>query len=62
MSAASDERPDYLELNRIAGLAECERLSGLSRDTLVRRYPDKILKLSPRRLGMRVKDALLLDE
>jgi hypothetical protein len=48
-----------IELQRIAPLSEAARLAGVSKDTLQRHHADKILKLSPRRLGMRVRDALL---
>jgi hypothetical protein len=51
-----------LELNRIAPPPECERLSGADWDTLKRNYPDKVVRISKRRVGMRVKDALCLDE
>ena len=47
-----------IELERIAPLSEAARLAGVSKDTLQRHHADKILKLSPRRLGMRVRDAL----
>ena len=49
-----------LELMRIAPMSEAERLSSLSEDTLRRRHPDKVRKLSKRRSGMRVVDALLV--
>jgi hypothetical protein len=49
-----------LELLRIAPMPEAEHLSSLSEDTIRRRYPDKVRKLSKRRDGMRVVDALLL--
>jgi hypothetical protein len=49
-----------LELNRIARMPECERLSGISEETLERHHPDKIVHLSPRCKGMRVGDALML--
>jgi hypothetical protein len=55
-------RSERLELERIAPLPEAARLCGLSPDTIKRRYPDKIIRLSPRRLGMRVKHALMLQE
>src|SRR5262245_19998374 len=54
------DEPSWIELQRVAPLAEASRLSGLSIDTLKRRHADKIVRLSPRRLGMRVKDALLI--
>ena len=51
-----------LELLRSCELTEAERLSGLSRDSLVREHPDKIIRLSPRRLGMRIVHALMINE
>jgi hypothetical protein len=52
-------RPD-LELNRIVSLAEAAALRGVSKDTIKRRYPEIIIKLSPRRVGVRLRDALNL--
>ena len=53
--------PTWLELQRIVSLQEAARLSAMSPDTLKRRHADKIITLSPRRLGMRVRDALMLS-
>jgi hypothetical protein len=50
-----------LELARIAPLPEASHLSGLSEDTLRREYGHKFVKLSDRRVGMRVRDALMLS-
>jgi hypothetical protein len=50
-----------LELERIVSLQEASRLSSESVDTLRRRHRDKIIQLSPRRQGMRVKHALMLS-
>jgi hypothetical protein len=50
------------ELARIVPLAEASRLSGLSEDSLRRHYRDKLIVLSERRLGMRVRDALFLND
>ena len=50
------------ELDRIAAPPECERLSGASWDTLRRARPDKVVQISPRRVGMTVRHALRLDE
>jgi hypothetical protein len=61
-SAVSVDRLPWLELQRIAPLSEASRLSGVSVDTLKRHHGDKIIKISDRRNGMRVKDALLLNE
>jgi hypothetical protein len=49
-----------LELNRIVPLAEAARLSSLSEDTIKREFPNWLVRLSPRRLGVRVADALRL--
>ena len=51
-----------LELLRIAEMPEASRLAGLSGDTLEREHPDKIVRLSKRRIGMRVAHALMLRE
>ena len=52
----------WIELQRIVDMKEAERLSGLSHDTLQRRYPDRIVRLSERRVGMRLRHALLLGD
>jgi hypothetical protein len=49
-----------LELERIISLREAEALSNLSPDTWLRNHRDKIVKLSPRRHGVRLRDALML--
>jgi hypothetical protein len=53
---------DPVKLLQIISMAEAERISGLSHDTIKRRHSDKIIKLSPRRNGMRLVDALFLGE
>jgi hypothetical protein len=49
------------ELDRIISLQEAEKVSNLSPDSWKRNYPQKIIKLSARRLGIRLRDALLLS-
>jgi hypothetical protein len=51
-----------LALARIVTLREASQLAGVSEDTLRRRHGTKIIRLSPRRLGMRLKDALFLSD
>jgi hypothetical protein len=53
--------PEWAERRRIISMKEAARLSGLSGDTIRRRHADKIIKLSPRRCGMRLEDALNLS-
>jgi hypothetical protein len=62
MSSRTELSP--LELERIVTLKEASRLSSESIDSLRRRNPGKIIQLSPRRIGMRVRDALriILDD
>jgi hypothetical protein len=60
MSVSNNFGLSALELARIAPLSEASHLSGLSEDTLRRSHSDKLLKLSERRTGMRVRDALML--
>jgi hypothetical protein len=49
-----------IELMRIAPMPEAAKLAGVSEKTLLRNFRDRIVKISPRRQGMRVKDALML--
>jgi len=60
LSADADLLNWPVELLRIVRLDEAERLSGVSEDTLKRRYRDKIVQVSKRCLGMRVGHALML--
>jgi hypothetical protein len=52
--------PDDLRLKRIIPLREAADLCGVSEDTLRRNHADKCIQVSPRRLGMRLGDALML--
>jgi predicted HTH domain antitoxin len=58
----SSSGPNWIELQRIVSLSEAAQLSGISIDTIKRRHAEKIIQLSPRRLGMRVREALMLSE
>lgn len=49
-----------LKLERIISLREAEAISNLSADSWLRNHRDKIVKLSPRRLGVRLRHALML--
>jgi hypothetical protein len=48
------------ELRRVLPLEQAAEITNLSPDTLKRRHAALILKLSPRRLGMRLSDALAI--
>jgi hypothetical protein len=49
-----------LEMLQIVPREEAEELSGESWDSLRRNHADKIIQLSPRRVGMRRGHALML--
>jgi hypothetical protein len=55
-----DDFSPEIELQRFVSLKEGARLQGTSVDTIKRRQPDKIVRISPRRLAIRVRDALLV--
>jgi hypothetical protein len=50
------------ELRKILPLEQAAEITNLSPDTLKRRHATLILRLSPRRLGMRLADALAIGE
>lgn len=50
-------RPD-IELMRVIPLRQAGEVAGISADTIRRRYPEIIVQLSPRRVGVRLRDAL----
>jgi hypothetical protein len=58
--SATDPKLLAVEMRRIVSLKEAARLRGVSVDTLRRTLGGKILRLSTRRLGMRVGDALAI--
>jgi hypothetical protein len=60
--SAHTPAPTWLDLERILPLKEASNVSGLSQDSLKRHHGDKIIRLGPRRLGMRVRHALMLGE
>ena len=51
-----------LERKRIARPKECEKLSGVSWDTLKRAHGDKIKHISERCSGMTIEDLLQLND
>jgi hypothetical protein len=51
-----------IELLRIASPQEAEKLSSADWDTLKRNHPEKVVKVSKRREGMRVGHALMLHQ
>lgn len=60
MPQHSRHLPSKLELERIVSLREAATLRGCSIDSIKRNDADKIITISPRRRGMRLRDALML--
>jgi hypothetical protein len=56
----SDRPPTWLELESVRPLPEIEKITSLSEDTIIRRYGEWIVKLSPRRRGMKLRHALAI--
>ena len=54
--------PRALELEQIITLQEAEKVSSLSVDSWKRHHADKLVELSPRRLGVRLRDALMIRQ
>ena len=54
------ERPNWtkLELESVKPLRQVEELTSLDRDTLARVYPNYLVRLSPKRLGMKFRNVL----
>jgi hypothetical protein len=51
-----------IELSRIVSLREAVRLSNISKEGWYRNHSDKLIRLSPRRIGVRLRHALMLPE
>ena len=52
--------PEWRWLEGYGDMKELSELSSLSEDSLKRNHPDKIVRLGPRRLGMKRRMALSL--
>jgi hypothetical protein len=55
-----DQMP-LVERLRIVNMSEAVRLSGMSEDSLRRHYADRLVHMSPKRMGMRIWDCLMLN-
>jgi hypothetical protein len=54
----SDRAPSFLELESVQRMPVVARITSLSADTLKRQYPEFVVHLSERRVGMKLKHAL----
>jgi hypothetical protein len=63
MASRTENTPldtELLERRRILPLQKVAELTSLSEDTLKRNFPDKVRRLSARRLGMAIADVLAI--
>jgi hypothetical protein len=60
VDADNPDKPSWFELEQVLLLPEVERQTSLSRDSLDRHHRHKYVRLSPRRVGMRVRDVLAI--
>jgi hypothetical protein len=57
----NQEGPSWRQLESVIPISpDVEEVTSLSKYTLKRHYSDKIVRLSPRRLGMKLRDALAI--
>jgi hypothetical protein len=56
----SERTPTWIELQSVVRMAVAEKITSLSADNLRRNYPGLVVKLSPRRDGMRLRDVLAI--
>jgi hypothetical protein len=52
--------PSWIELESVKRMSVVEEITSLSGDNIRRNYPEYVVKLSPRRDGMKLKHALAI--
>jgi hypothetical protein len=58
-----DRPPTWLELEAVRPLhPDVEEITNLSADTIKRRFPQLVVQLSARRVGMKLKNALAIAD
>lgn len=57
-----EELPTAVQLMRLISVRQAAELAGINLRTLLRFHSDKIVRISPGRIGMRVRDALMIAE
>ena len=56
----ADRPPTWLELESVRPLRDVEEITSLPPDTIKRRYPNLVVQLSARRVGMKLRHALAI--
>ena len=60
MHDQTNRPPTWLELESVKPMKTAEEMTSLGRDTLVREYPERIVELSRKRRGMKLKHILAI--
>jgi hypothetical protein len=58
----SDRPPTFLELESMVDMPTAATLTSLSADTIKRRYPQFIVRLSERRVGVKLRHVLAISD
>ena len=56
----TDRAPSWIELESVQPMPRVEEITSLSADTIRRRYSRYVVKLSPRRDGLKLRDCLAI--
>jgi hypothetical protein len=56
------ELPEAVVMMRIISIKQAAQLAGVSERTLKDSHPDKVIQISPGRIGMRLRDALRIKD
>ena len=56
----SDRPPTWLELESVTPMDEAEKVTSLDEDTLKRTYPEYVVRVSDRRIGMKLRHILTI--
>jgi DNA-binding Lrp family transcriptional regulator len=51
-----------LDGERVISVAECARMNGISADTVMRRFRHLVVKITDKRVGVKLKDALTIAQ
>jgi hypothetical protein len=59
---ADPTKLSVIELNRIVSIGEAAKLSSISPDGWYRHHKNKLIKLTEKRVGVRLRDALFITD
>ena len=60
IEGCGDKPPTWLQLESVVDFDQAEAITNLSRETIRRWFPHLVIRLSPRRCGLKLRDALAI--